>query len=109
MSQQVFLVCPSTVNFHDPRFELIKQFYPHLSMEDPPDLTNLFHPAQIQSGPCSSSHQGRKYQDTGFTEITCRKHNKEKDKTWWKFIIWEDVKRWTRAELSLNLYRYKTH
>ena len=102
-------MCPSTVKFHDPQFELIKQFYPHLSMEDPPDLNSLFNPAQMKSVTCSSSQQGDKYQDTGFMESTCQKDNKEKGRLWWKFFTWQDLNRWTTSELSLNLYRYKMH
>ena len=109
MSQQVFLACPSTVKFNDPQFELVKQFYPHLSMEDPPDLNSLFSPAQVKSVTCSSNHQKRKYQDREFTEDSCRKESKETHTAMWRFYSWKDINRWTKSELSLNLYRYKTY
>ena len=106
MSQQVFLICPSTVDFHHQGFKMIKQFHPHLSMEDPPNLNSLLSPSREKTASCTSSHQGGPYQDPSLINEYCRKDTKEKQQSVWQFPGWEDVDNWIKSELSLNLYQY---
>lgn len=101
--KQVFLICPSTVEFHHPSFKIVKQFHPHLSMEDPPDLSSLFSSAQKKTVTCPSSHPGVKYQDPASDSDYCRKETKVTENTKWP--SWENVSSWTKSELSLNLYQ----
>ena len=101
--KQVFLICPSTVEFHHPSFKIVKQFHPHLSMEDPPDLSSLFSSAQKKTVTCTSSHQGGKYQDSASHNDYCRKETDVTENTKWP--TWENISSWIKSELSLNLYQ----
>lgn len=104
--KQVFLICPSTVEFHHPSFKILKQFHPHLSMEDPPDLSSLFSSVQKRTITCTSSNQGGKYKDPASHNGYCRKETKMNENTKWRCPTWENVSSWIKSELSLNLYQY---
>lgn len=104
--KQVFLICPSTVEFHHPTFKILKQFHPHLTMEDPPDLSSLFSSTKKKTITCTSSHQGGKYQDPAFHNDYCRKETEATQNTKWQWPTWENVSSWIKSELSLNLYQY---
>ncbi|KAJ7375903.1 hypothetical protein OS493_038150 [Desmophyllum pertusum] len=56
MKTEIFLICPSTIEFHHPSFTMIKQFHPHLTMEDPPDLNILFSSTQEKTVKCTSKN-----------------------------------------------------
>ena len=102
--EQVFLICPSTVEFNHPSFKVLKQFHPHLSMEDPPDLSRLLNVDQKKTVLCTSSYQGDKYQDPASHNDYCRKETELTQNAKWP--IWENVSSWIKSELSLNLYQY---
>ena len=105
--QQLFVICPSTVKFNHPNLKLLKQFYPHLSMEDPPDLMSLFKSNPEETRTCMSSKEGGEYLDhpTLSTEY-CAKRIKETLKNGWRVPGWRDFTNWIYSELSLNLYQY---
>jgi len=101
---EVFLICPSTVEFHHPTFKILKQFQPHLSMEDPPDLSSLFSSDQKKTVTCTSSRYGGRYQDPASHHEHCRKETEVTKDTKWP--TWENVSSWIKSELALNLYQY---
>ncbi|KAJ7375902.1 hypothetical protein OS493_038149 [Desmophyllum pertusum] len=106
MKTEIFLICPSTIEFHHPSFTMIKQFHPHLTMEDPPDLNISFSSTQEKTVTCTSSNQGGKYQNPAFSKDHCRKEIKAIPRTMWRLPTLEDVNGWIKSELSLNLYQY---
>lgn len=96
------------MEFHHPTFKILKQFHPHLSMEDPPDLSSLFSSTKKKTITRTSSHQGGKYmyQDPAFHNDYCRKETEATQNTKWQWPTWENVSSWIKSELSLNLYQY---
>ncbi|XP_031564651.1 GPI mannosyltransferase 4-like [Actinia tenebrosa] len=92
---EVFVICPSTLHFHHPLFPKEAQFFPHLSMENPPDFGTLLH--FINSRASCKMKPGNRYADD---EHYCTKMNQES--------IVTSLLKWTSFEFSLNLYKCKT-
>ena len=106
LSQQLFVICPSTVKFNHPNFKLLKQIYPHLSMEDPPDLTSFFKADPEETWTCRSGNQGGDYLDPTLSTEHCARRVKETLKNGWRVPGWRDFTNWIYSELSLNSYQY---
>ena len=108
LTQQLFVICPSTMKFDHPSFMLRQQFHPHLSMEDPPDLNPLFKSAPEKTYTCTSSNQGGKYmyQDPASSEEHCKRESQQTRRNKWRLPNWDTVNSWISSELSLNLYQY---
>lgn len=95
---QVFVVCPSTVQFEHPHFSMVTQFSPHLTMEDPPNLSALFNPSLLARHCRNKEHR---YQDPAQKLGEC----KVDQKTSWGdnlFMLW------VKSEMSLDLFQYRT-
>ena len=108
--QQVFVICPSTVDFDHRNFVLIKQFYPHLSMEDPPDINTLVHSTQGKAMACSKSSLGNKYNSPTSNKDYCNKEAEQEvgEPAFSGFLTLEHIHLWMKSELSLNLYQLIT-
>ena len=104
--QQVFVICPSTVPFNHSSFKLKEQFYPHVTMEDPPDLSSLFKSVPKETVTCTSSNQEGKYHDPAISEEYCQRESTQIQGNEWRFPNWELANSWIKSELSLNLYQY---
>ena len=104
--QQIFVICPSTVQFNYPGFKLKEQFYPHLSMEDPPDLKSLFQLIPERSARCTNNNHVSRNQDSALRQGYCKRDRKETLGNEWRLPNWELVSDWVSSELALNLYQY---
>ncbi|XP_068715770.1 GPI mannosyltransferase 4-like [Montipora foliosa] len=101
---EVLVICPSTMRFQHPSLKLKKQFYPHLSMEDPPDLKLLF---QINKTLlCTSGDAKERYHGSALGLEYCVKQRSNDVTNGWRIPDMEHVREWIKSDLSLNLYQY---
>ena len=100
-SWQILVICPSTVKFQHPGFQLQKQFYQHLSMEDPPDLTLLFQPLRNEPVRCMFGDPRSTYRGSVVGQEYCKRQE--------RYPNLEHIRDWIHSDLSLNLYNYGTY
>lgn len=92
------------MRFQHPSLKLKKQFYPHLSMEDPPDLKLLF---QINKTLlCTSGDAKERYHGSALGLEYCVKQRNNDVTNGWRIPDMEHVREWIKSDLSLNLYQY---
>lgn len=96
---QVYVVCPSTVQFERDNFFMVKQFFPHLTMEDVPNFSMLIS-KEVASGHCGSNTPEQRYLDPSQNLKQCSSlTNKD---PWMNNVL-----SWFKSEMSLNLFQYR--